>query len=261
MTTGKRRRARKSAEPAKTMADYAMSFERLGLWMSERAKSTTLRHPQATSLSMLDGAIAAVVAGPVSMMPEEWVCPLLGVDPDDFNHDTETFSAIAATLMRHNAISNTLSTKPESFEPLFVRSLGRRGRRAALVHGLLRSHKTAAARLVPIDRARARSNTDCCCRYCSTASTPPVAQFSTPSDAVSPIRPSPETLGATFQPSSKLCASSGCRPGSPQARNFPQTHAEQGYPRAAYGRAQRTIPEGMQQQHRSDCYGRCPAVC
>ena len=122
MTTGKRRRAGKSAEPAKTMADYAMPFERLGLWMSERAKSTTLLHPQATSLSMLDGAIAAVVAGPVSMMPEEWVCPLLGVDPDDFNHDTETFSAIAATLMRHNAISNTLSTKPESFKPLFVRS-------------------------------------------------------------------------------------------------------------------------------------------
>jgi len=98
-----------------------MSFDRLGLWMSERAKSTTLLHPQATSLSMLDGAIAAVVAGPVSMMPEEWVCPLLGVEPDDFNHDTETFSAIAAALMRHNAISNTLSTKPDSFKPLFLR--------------------------------------------------------------------------------------------------------------------------------------------
>ena len=106
--------------PAKTMADYAMSFDRLGLWLSERARSTTLHHPQATSLSMLDGAIAAVVAGPVSMMPEEWVCPLIGADPDDFNHDTETFSAIAATLMRHNAIVNTLSTKPESFEPLFL---------------------------------------------------------------------------------------------------------------------------------------------
>jgi len=71
---------------------------------------------------MLDGAIAAVVAGPVSMMPEEWICPLLGVDPDDFNHDTETFSAIAATLMRHNAISNTLPTKPRNFEPLFLRN-------------------------------------------------------------------------------------------------------------------------------------------
>jgi uncharacterized protein len=101
MTTERRRRTAKSAEPA---------------------KSATLRHPQATSLSMLDGAAAAVVAGPVSMMPEEWVCPLLGVDPDDFNHDTETFSAIAAALTRHNAIVNALSTKPESFEPLFVRT-------------------------------------------------------------------------------------------------------------------------------------------
>ena len=84
--------------------------------------SPTLPHPRATSLSMLDGAVAAVVAGPVSMPPEEWVCPLLGVDPDAFNRDTEEFSAIAATLMRHNAISQTLSTRPESFEPLFVRS-------------------------------------------------------------------------------------------------------------------------------------------
>ncbi len=122
MTTEKRRRTAGSAEPAKTMADYAMSFDRLGRWIDERAKSAMLRHPQATSLSMLDGAAAAVVAGPVSMMPEEWVCPLLGVDPDDFNHDTETFSAIAATLTRHNAIVNAPSTKPESFEPVFVRT-------------------------------------------------------------------------------------------------------------------------------------------
>jgi uncharacterized protein len=122
MTTAKRRATGKRAEPAKaTMADYAMSFDELGLWMSERAKSPTVRRPQATSLSMLDGAIAAIVAGPVSMMQEEWVCPLLGVDPDDFNHDTQTFSAIAATLMRHNEISNALSTRPEGFKPLFLR--------------------------------------------------------------------------------------------------------------------------------------------
>ncbi len=31
MTTGKRQRKAKRAEPAKTMADYAMSFDRLGL--------------------------------------------------------------------------------------------------------------------------------------------------------------------------------------------------------------------------------------
>jgi uncharacterized protein len=118
-----RRETREALKPVKTtMADYAMSFDQLGQWMSERARSPKLRHPQATSLSMLEGAVAAVVAGPVSMAPEEWVCPLLGVDPGAFNHDTEEFSAIAATLMRHNAISETLSTKPESFEPLFVLS-------------------------------------------------------------------------------------------------------------------------------------------
>ncbi len=38
--------------------------------MSERARSPTLRH-QATALSMLDGAVTAVVVGPVSMAPEE----------------------------------------------------------------------------------------------------------------------------------------------------------------------------------------------
>ena len=98
-----RQGTRGARKPVKTtMADYAMSFERLGQWMSERARSPTLRHPQATSLSMLDGAVAAVVAGPVSMAPEEWVCPLLGVDPDAFNHDTEEFSAIAAMLAQRD---------------------------------------------------------------------------------------------------------------------------------------------------------------
>jgi len=126
-----------------------MSFDRLGLWMSERATSTTLLHPQATSLSMLDGANAAVVAGPVSMMPDEWVCPLLGVEPDDFNHDTETFSAIAATLMRHNAISNTLSTKSESFEPLFVRN-----------------HSASTAVRAPLAGARQRQGSRSLSRVC-----------------------------------------------------------------------------------------------
>ena len=121
-SAGRTVRAAAQASPAKTvMADYAMSFEQLGHWMAKRARSTRRRPAQATSLAMLDGAVTAVVAGPVSMLPEEWVCPMLGVDPDDFNHDTETFSAIAATLMRHNAISDTLSTKPETFEPLHAR--------------------------------------------------------------------------------------------------------------------------------------------
>ena len=255
MTTEKRRRTDRSAEPAKTMADYAMSFDRLGLWIGERAKSATLRHPQATSLSMLDGAVAAVVAGPVSMMPEEWVCPLLGVDPDDFNHDTETFSAIAATLMRHNAIVNTLSTKPESFEPLFVRTPRRRGRRAGLVHGLLRGHQAAAARVVPIDepeRDRART---------AAADLVPLRRcFRSPSSRRPParsgrLRPSLRRRGATFRPSSKPCASSGCRPGSlavHSRRSKPGRHV---YPRTAYVRFGMEVVAGDAQRLRARIAG------
>ena len=91
--------------------------------MDERARQVADASTSASDVALhARGAVAAVVAGPVSMAPEEWVCPLLGVDPDAFNHDTEEFSAIAATLIRHNAISEALSTRPESFEPLFVRS-------------------------------------------------------------------------------------------------------------------------------------------
>src|SRR5271156_3697482 len=93
MTARKRRKAGKATNPVKTMADYAMSFDRLGLWMAERAKSTSLRHPQATSLSMLDGAVASVVAGAAPMNPAERGCPLLRPGPGAFNHYTEEFSA------------------------------------------------------------------------------------------------------------------------------------------------------------------------
>jgi uncharacterized protein len=121
MKTGKQR---KSAKPTKTMADYAMPFDRLDLWPRDLAKSTTLTHPVATSLSMSDGFVAAIVAGPVSLNPPDWVCPLLGVELDAFNHDNEEFSTIAAAATRHNMVSDTPSTKPESSEPLFLRRDG-----------------------------------------------------------------------------------------------------------------------------------------
>lgn len=108
--------------PVKTMADYAMSMEQLELWLYKRGKSKSLPHPTATSLSVMDGHVAAIVAGPRSYDPSVWICPLLGVEPDAFNHDTEEFAAIACVLMRHNTISNTLSAAPEEFTPIFIQT-------------------------------------------------------------------------------------------------------------------------------------------
>ena len=71
---------------------------------------------------MFDGYVAAIVAGPASLSPLDWICPLLAIDADAFNHGgTPEFAAISATAVRHNEISKTLSTKLEQFVPLQAR--------------------------------------------------------------------------------------------------------------------------------------------
>ncbi|MCS3452286.1 MULTISPECIES: UPF0149 family protein [Bradyrhizobium] len=100
------------------MAAAAMPLADLERWLQARVD----QHPAATNLPMLDGYVAAIVAGPVSMSPLDWICPLLAIDADAFNHGgTPEFAAISAVAMRHNDISNTLSTAPDRFAPLHRR--------------------------------------------------------------------------------------------------------------------------------------------
>ena len=89
------------------MAAAAMSLVQLERWLQDRVE----RRPVATSLPVLDGYIAAIVAGPVSISPLDWICPLLAIDADAFNHGgTPEFAAISAAAQHDNAISQPLST-------------------------------------------------------------------------------------------------------------------------------------------------------
>lgn len=107
-----RRRHRTAAAAA------AMPFQELERWLKERAG----RRPAATSIAMLDGYVAAIVAGPVSISPLDWICPLLAVDADAFNHGgTPEFAAISAVASHHNDIGKTLSTAPHRFQPVHRR--------------------------------------------------------------------------------------------------------------------------------------------
>lgn len=109
-------RRRRSAHPP--MTAVAMQLDTLDAWLQGRANHGAA----ATNLSMLDGFVTAIVAGPVSMDPPEWICPLLGIEIDTFNHGgTPEFAAISAVAVRHNAIVETLSKAPKTFEPIFVR--------------------------------------------------------------------------------------------------------------------------------------------
>lgn len=60
-----------SRQQSSPMAPAAMPVEELVRWLQARVD----RHPAATSLAMLDGYVAAIVAGPVSMSPLDWICP------------------------------------------------------------------------------------------------------------------------------------------------------------------------------------------
>jgi uncharacterized protein len=101
-----------------SMATATMPLDELERWLQTRAD----RRPVATSLPVLDGYVAAIVAGPVSMNPLDWICPLLAIDADAFNHGgTSEFAAISAVALRHNEISNILSTTPTRFEPMHRR--------------------------------------------------------------------------------------------------------------------------------------------
>ena len=96
----------------------AMSLAELDRWLQDRAE----RRPVATSMPMLDGYVAAIVAGPVSISPLDWICPLLAIDADAFNHGgTAEFAAISAVVQHHNGISNTLSNNPKRFELIHQR--------------------------------------------------------------------------------------------------------------------------------------------
>src|SRR6516162_11186479 len=107
-----RRRHRASSAPA------AMPLDELEQWLQARAE----RRPMATCIAMLDGYVTAIVAGPVSMSPLDWICPLLAIDADAFNHGgTPEFAAISAVALRHNDISNVLSTAPHRFAPVHGR--------------------------------------------------------------------------------------------------------------------------------------------
>ena len=70
-----------------------------------------------------------VVAGAITPICSHCRCKrgrLCGPNADALNHGgTPEFAAISAVAMRHNDISNTLSTAPDRFEPIYRRKPNR----------------------------------------------------------------------------------------------------------------------------------------
>lgn len=53
---------------------------------SLRLQGRAERRPVAASMPVLDGYVAAIAAGPVSISPLVWICSLLAIDAGAFDH-------------------------------------------------------------------------------------------------------------------------------------------------------------------------------
>ena len=116
----------RAADPAPAASGVArppMSLDELDRWL----RAPRQRKPAADGIAMLDGFVAAIVAGPATYEPLGWLCSLLGVSRHAINDgDTEEYAAIAAAAQHHNALAVALSEAPGRFTPIFGRRCPRR---------------------------------------------------------------------------------------------------------------------------------------
>ncbi|WP_375779124.1 UPF0149 family protein [Bradyrhizobium sp. ma5] len=98
---------------------------------------------------MLDGYVAAIVVGPVSISPLDWICPLLSIDADAFNLGVRR--DLRRRALRHNEISQILSTMPSQFAPMHRRKINGDvdpPRRCQVFYGAMRLRLSPWARLL-----------------------------------------------------------------------------------------------------------------
>jgi len=107
--TARRRRARS--------AERAMSLEQPDTWLDRLDP-----RPKVDGTSMLDGYLTAIVIGPCSIPPDEWLVDLLGEHGCIGTATGNTIAAIKAIAGRFNAISEGLSTAPKQHAPIFERT-------------------------------------------------------------------------------------------------------------------------------------------
>jgi uncharacterized protein len=94
-----------------------MDLEALDAWL-ERLKPAA----KVDGVSMLDGYLTAIIVGPRSISPDEWFFDLLGARGNIGTAQGKTLKAIMAVVERFNTISETLSTTPQKYAPIFHRT-------------------------------------------------------------------------------------------------------------------------------------------
>ena len=76
-------------------------------------------------ISAIDGLIAALVAGPAFVTPDEWLPHIFGGHMPSAVPGEPGRRAAATVLIRYDEVSRTLIERPDAYRPMFMNDAGR----------------------------------------------------------------------------------------------------------------------------------------
>jgi uncharacterized protein len=94
-----------------------MTLEQLEHWIDHLDPP-----PLVDGVSMLDGYLAAIIVGPCSVSPYEWMGHMLRPHDNIGMEGSIQAAAIMGVAARFNAVSEGLATAPERYAPIFERT-------------------------------------------------------------------------------------------------------------------------------------------
>ena len=74
----------------------------------------------AIGMSAIDGLIAALVAAPSFVHPEEWIPLIFGGRQPLLNENSPELRAVKTIFNRYNEVSETLADQPQAYRPIFM---------------------------------------------------------------------------------------------------------------------------------------------
>jgi yecA family protein len=77
-------------------------------------------HHDAVGMSAIDGLIAALVAAPVFVHPDEWLPLIFGGRRPRMREGSAELRAMQAIFKRYNEVSTTLAERPHDYCPIFM---------------------------------------------------------------------------------------------------------------------------------------------
>jgi yecA family protein len=77
-------------------------------------------HTGAIGMSAIDGLIAALVAAPSFVHPDEWIPLIFGGRQPPLDENSPELHAVKTIFNRYNEVSETLADRPQAYRPIFM---------------------------------------------------------------------------------------------------------------------------------------------